>query len=204
MTPNLLNCSKLLEVPSFVRPMEDKETRVGKTTALECMASGSPKPKVTWSKDGLPLAANERHFFTADNQLLVVVQTQPSDAGSYMCEMSNTLGTERGYSHLTVLPAQPGDDSMTGIIIIAVVCCVVGTSLVWVVIIYKTRKRHEEFMPTSSNDTSMPNEFVSYPTCLTTCPEEFKGCTQHLFSDDNSGKFDKLLKIKTKLTFSVS
>ena len=176
-----------IEVPSFVKPMENKETRVGITTVLECMATGSPKPKLSWSKDGTPLTDNKRHFFTADDQLLVIVETQPSDAGTYTCEMSNTLGTERGESRLTVVPTNPVDESMTGIIIIAVVCCIVLTSLVWVVIIYRTRKRHDEYLPTNTNDAPHPAELVRYPSCRAPCPEEFKGCTQHLFSDDNSG-----------------
>ena len=40
------------------------------------------------------------------------------------------------------------ESTTTGIIIIAVVCCVVGTSLVWVIIIYQTRKRHEMYSAT--------------------------------------------------------
>lgn len=86
--------------------MEDKETRAGETTVLECMASGSPKPKLTWTKDGGPLYATERHFFTAGNQLLIIVHSQIADSGVYTCEMSNTLGTERGSSHLTVTPGE--------------------------------------------------------------------------------------------------
>lgn len=33
------------------------------------------------------------------------------------------------------------EDDMMGLIIITVVCCAVGTSIVWVVIIYQTRRR---------------------------------------------------------------
>jgi hypothetical protein len=40
----------------------------------------------------------------------------------------------------------------TGLVIIAVVVCVVGTSLVWVVIIYKTRQRRQNFF--KSNEAS--------------------------------------------------
>lgn len=48
------------------------------------------------------------------------------------------------------------ESTTTGIIIIAVVCCVVGTSLVWVIIIYHTRKRHEAYSatPTGEEHTS--------------------------------------------------
>lgn len=142
--------------------MEDKETVSGETTVLECMASGSPKPRLTWSKDGGPLLATERHFFTADNQLLIIVHTKTSDAGRYECEMSNSLGTERDSSMVTVIATSLAsgtvldDDSATiGIIIIAIVCCVVGTSIVWVIIIYHTRKRARN--SPASAPSSIPN-----------------------------------------------
>lgn len=107
----------------------------------------------------------ERHFFAAANQLLIIVDTTEADSGKYTCEMSNTLGTERGNIRLAVMPnpncdsgvqggvgvgmvgsAGSDNDGWTtvGIVIIAVVCCVVGTSLVWVVIIYHTRRRNED------------------------------------------------------------
>ena len=146
-----------IETPSFVKPMEDKDTVTGETTVLECMASGSPKPRLTWTKDGGPLVATERHFFTADNQLLIIVHTKASDAGRYECDMSNSLGTERDSSMVSVIPASLAsgslldDESATiGIIIIAVVCCVVGTSIVWVIIIYQTRKRARTSTTTST------------------------------------------------------
>uniref|UniRef100_A0A3B5L3B0 Ig-like domain-containing protein n=1 Tax=Xiphophorus couchianus TaxID=32473 RepID=A0A3B5L3B0_9TELE len=118
-----------------------------------------------------PLVVTERHFFAAANQLLIIVDAAEVDAGKYTCEMSNALGTERGNVRLAVLPnpncdsgVQSGagnvmgsgsgadDDGWTtvGIVIIAVVCCVVGTSLVWVVIIYHTRRRNEDCSVTNT------------------------------------------------------
>lgn len=92
------------ETPSFVKPMENKEIMVGRSIVLECMASGSPRPKITWKKNGSPLQTTERHFFTAENQLLIIVNTVVSDAGSYECEMNNTIGSAVGASHLTINP----------------------------------------------------------------------------------------------------
>ncbi|XP_037093198.1 leucine-rich repeats and immunoglobulin-like domains protein 3 [Pollicipes pollicipes] len=134
----------VLEVPSFVRPMEHRQVVAGETAVLDCMASGSPAPRLTWTKDGAPLLATERHFYTAGQQLLIIVQTTPADAGSYECQLSNVLGEERGSATLTVLPGPSfglDDDSTYAIIIIAVVSGVVVTSLVWVIIIYHARKR---------------------------------------------------------------
>lgn len=182
----------VLETPSFVKAMKDKETRSGETAVLECLASGSPKPKLTWTKDGGPLIATERHFFTVDNQLLIIVQTQVSDSGEYTCEMSNTLGTERDSSYLTIYSAtdresgSQDDSTATGIIVIAVVCCVVGTSLVWIIIIYQTRKRAEEYAPTNSDEATLPSELAPFAAYPTTCTEEYKGSAPHLFLDSNS------------------
>lgn len=153
----LFELFEIIETPSFVKQMEDREIVTGETTVLECMASGSPKPRLNWTKDGGPLVATERHFFTADSQLLIIVHTKTSDAGRYECEMSNPLGVERDSTMLTVIPTSllsgdREDESATiGIIIIAVVCCVVGTSIVWVIIIHQTRKRAR------INDLSLPS-----------------------------------------------
>lgn len=90
------------ETPSFVKLMENKEVVVGGSIVMECMASGSPRPQLSWRKNGSPLLATERHFLTAENQLLIIVNAEPSDAGSYECEMSNSLGSVMGASLLSI------------------------------------------------------------------------------------------------------
>jgi hypothetical protein len=132
------------ESPSFVKPMENKEVISGKSSVLECMSSGFPKPKLQWLKDNRPIDASGRHFFAADYQLLIIVDTSLSDAGVYKCTMINDLGTKFDYMKLTVVPASTfigvGYDFL-GIIVIIIVACCVGTSIIWVVIIYQTRRR---------------------------------------------------------------
>jgi hypothetical protein len=97
--------------------MENKEIMVGDSIVLECMASGSPRPKLSWRKDGCALQTTERHFFTAEDQLLIIVNTIASDAGKYECQMNNSLGSIVGASYLTV---KPGD----WIIISRGLCCI--------------------------------------------------------------------------------
>lgn len=96
----------ILGGPTFVKPMENKEIIAGGSVVLECMAGGSPRPKLTWRKNSSPLQATERHFFTAEDQLLIIVNTVPSDAGEYQCEMSNSLGSVVGTSYLTINPGK--------------------------------------------------------------------------------------------------
>lgn len=139
-------------------PLEDRVVSVGETVALQCKASGSPPPRITWLKGDRPLSLTERHHFTPGNQLLVVQNVVVEDAGRYTCEMSNALGTERAHSQLSVLPT-PGcrkDGTTVGIFTIAVVCSIVLTSLVWVCIIYQTRKKSEEYSVTNTGEPPRP------------------------------------------------
>ncbi|XP_062850761.1 leucine-rich repeats and immunoglobulin-like domains protein 3 [Trichomycterus rosablanca] len=185
----------VLETPSFLRPLTDRTVARGETAVLQCIAGGSPPPRLNWTKDDGPLTLTERHFFAAGNQLLIIVDAAEADAGTYTCEMSNPLGTERGNVRLAVLPnpncesSQAGsgvlgtigggyeEDGWTtvGIVIIAVVCCVVGTSLVWVVIIYHTRRRNEDCSVTNTDETNLPADIPSYLSSQGTLAEHQDG-----------------------------
>ncbi|XP_036896801.1 leucine-rich repeats and immunoglobulin-like domains protein 1 isoform X2 [Sturnira hondurensis] len=154
----------VLETPSLVVPLEDRVVSMGDTVALQCKAAGSPPPRITWLKGDRPLSLTERHHFTPGNQLLVVQNVVAEDAGQYTCEMSNALGTERAHSQLSILPS-PGcrrDGTTAGIFTIAVVCSIVLTSLVWVCIIYQTRKKSEEYSVTNTDETIVPPDVPSY------------------------------------------
>ncbi|XP_074922110.1 leucine-rich repeats and immunoglobulin-like domains protein 3 isoform X3 [Chelonoidis abingdonii] len=178
----------VLETPSFLRPLLDRTVTKGETAVLQCIAGGSPPPRLNWTKDDSPLVVTERHFFAAGNQLLIIVDTDIEDAGKYTCEMSNTLGTERGNIRLNVIPTPTCDSpqniapsldddgwATVGIVIIAVVCCVVGTSLVWVVIIYHTRRRNEDCSITNTDETNLPADIPSYLSSQGTLAERQDG-----------------------------
>uniref|UniRef100_A0A803VFP9 Leucine rich repeats and immunoglobulin like domains 3 n=1 Tax=Ficedula albicollis TaxID=59894 RepID=A0A803VFP9_FICAL len=178
----------VLETPSFLRPLLDRTVTKGETAVLQCIAGGSPPPRLNWTKDDSPLMVTERHFFAAGNQLLIIVDTDVEDAGKYTCEMSNTLGTERGNIRLNVIPTPTCDSpqniapsldddgwATVGIVIIAVVCCVVGTSLVWVIIIYHTRRRNEDCSITNTDETNLPADIPSYLSSQGTLAERQDG-----------------------------
>ncbi|XP_056443603.1 leucine-rich repeats and immunoglobulin-like domains protein 3 [Gadus chalcogrammus] len=194
----------VLETPSFLRPLRDRTVSKGETAVLQCIAGGSPPPRLNWTKDDAPLLVTERHFFAAANQLLIVVDAAEGDAGRYTCEMSNALGTERGDVRLAVLPAPNCEGgggvsgggggglgmgggaaaaggaeedgwNTVGIVVIAVVCCVVGTSLVWVVIIYHTRRRSEDCSVTNTDETHLPADIPSYLSSQGTLADRQEG-----------------------------
>ncbi|XP_072454828.1 leucine-rich repeats and immunoglobulin-like domains protein 1 isoform X2 [Notamacropus eugenii] len=154
----------VLETPSLVIPLEDRVAAVGETVALQCKARGSPSPRITWLKGKQPVNITDRHHFTPGNQLLIIQSVVLEDADRYTCEMSNPLGTERAHSQVSVLPT-PGcrkDGTTVGIFTIAVVCSIVLTSLVWVCIIYQTRKKSEEYSVTNTDETIVPPDVPSY------------------------------------------
>lgn len=54
----------LFPVPPYIeQPMQSKKSsKKGETTVLQCMASGSPQPKLTWLKDDKELVVSQRLF----------------------------------------------------------------------------------------------------------------------------------------------
>ncbi|XP_050810254.1 leucine-rich repeats and immunoglobulin-like domains protein 2 isoform X1 [Gopherus flavomarginatus] len=190
----------VLETPSFVRPLEDRTVTRGETAVLQCIAGGSPAPRLNWTKDDGPLTVTERHFFAAANQLLIIVDAGLEDAGKYTCIMSNTLGTERGHIYLNVLSSQNCDSSQSGIlheedgwttvgiVIIVVVCCVVGTSLVWVIVIYHMRRKSEDYSITNTEEMNLPADIPSYLSSQGTLSEPQEG-----YSNSEAGSHQQLM-----------
>ncbi|XP_040143295.2 leucine-rich repeats and immunoglobulin-like domains protein 2 isoform X5 [Ictidomys tridecemlineatus] len=190
----------VLETPSFIRPLEDKTVTRGETAVLQCIAGGSPAPRLNWTKDDGPLLVTERHFFAAANQLLIIVDAGLEDAGKYTCIMSNTLGTERGHIYLNVISSPNCDSSQSsigheddgwttvGIVIIVVVCCVVGTSLIWVIVIYHMRRKSEDYSITNTEELNLPADIPSYLSSQGTLSEPQEG-----YSNSEAGSHQQLM-----------
>lgn len=137
------------EPPSFIKKMENKDVIQGKTIVLECLAQGSPIPNLKWLKNGHTIDITERHFFAAEQQLLIIVNTLLTDSGIYSCELNNNYGNKTDSLKLTVnkttIKITPIFNlrDMMGIVIITVFCCAVGTSIIWVIIIYQSKKKKQ-------------------------------------------------------------
>jgi len=77
---------------------------VGQEVILECLGFGTPKPKIKWTKDGVPLTTSDRHRFTAEDHLLVIANTNTNDSGTYQCKMNNSLGIKIQETEVVIMP----------------------------------------------------------------------------------------------------
>ncbi|XP_062547275.1 leucine-rich repeats and immunoglobulin-like domains protein 2 [Armigeres subalbatus] len=155
----------VLESPMLLKPLETKVAELGTSIVLDCSASGYPKPTIQWFKDGEPLVITERHFIIAEGQLMIIVKTDFDDAGDYVCQVENEFGREQGLMKLSVIEGEElveddipnsntetvtnghvlNDRDIVAIILITIVCCCILTSLIWLVVMFRMRKRNDGF-----------------------------------------------------------
>uniref|UniRef100_A0A224YX47 Down syndrome cell adhesion molecule-like protein 1 n=1 Tax=Rhipicephalus zambeziensis TaxID=60191 RepID=A0A224YX47_9ACAR len=82
--------------PAWKKVPGDTEVREGYNRSFQCIAFGSPKPNVTWSKqkesrDGwMTMRADSRISF--EGSTMTIMDIQLSDTGTYSCVASNGVG----------------------------------------------------------------------------------------------------------------
>ncbi|XP_022603168.1 hemicentin-1 [Seriola dumerili] len=74
----------------------------GFPTELECKATGSPLPAITWYKDGRPLTSAAGVTMLKRGQVLEIERAQLSDAGIYRCVAVNLAGVAEIFHSLQV------------------------------------------------------------------------------------------------------
>ncbi|XP_035996829.1 hemicentin-1 isoform X1 [Fundulus heteroclitus] len=85
----------------------NKTVLSGFPTELECQATGSPLPAVTWYKDGRPLTGAAGVPVQKRGQVLEIGRAQLSDAGIYRCVAVNLAGAaEKVYSLQVFVPPE--------------------------------------------------------------------------------------------------
>ena len=67
------------------------QTFTGTSVALKCQTEGSPKPVVSWSKNGEPLESKGRVSISSDGTL-TIKSTRAQDTGRYKCSAKNAIG----------------------------------------------------------------------------------------------------------------
>ncbi|KAM7133198.1 immunoglobulin superfamily member 10 [Molossus nigricans] len=115
---SLMHVSLTLK-PARIDRQQPVETQVlhGRAFQVDCKASGSPAPHVSWSlPDGTRVnralhaadgGRRARRYTLFDNGTLYFNQVGVAEEGDYTCHAQNTLGKDEMKVHLTVVTAAP-------------------------------------------------------------------------------------------------
>ena len=70
----------------------------GLSTVLDCIATGDPRPQVTWFFNSSPLpdigSSPPTRIQQSSNDSLLISEVQTTDRGAYICRATNSAGTE--------------------------------------------------------------------------------------------------------------
>uniref|UniRef100_A0A7N6A605 Down syndrome cell adhesion molecule a n=1 Tax=Anabas testudineus TaxID=64144 RepID=A0A7N6A605_ANATE len=86
--------------PHILDSFERREVMASHRVELPCKASGHPAPKYRWLKDNRPLEPDTR--FRQSVTGLLIERAQPSDTGTYVCEVWNGYGNAEVVGRLQV------------------------------------------------------------------------------------------------------
>uniref|UniRef100_A0A8C5XAV9 non-specific serine/threonine protein kinase n=1 Tax=Microcebus murinus TaxID=30608 RepID=A0A8C5XAV9_MICMU len=81
--------------PDFEEELADCTAELGETVKLACRVTGTPKPVVSWYKDGKPVEVDPHHILIedADGSCALILDTLTgADSGQYMCFAASTAG----------------------------------------------------------------------------------------------------------------
>ncbi|XP_045659965.1 obscurin isoform X26 [Ursus americanus] len=81
--------------PDFEEELADCTAELGETVKLACRVTGTPKPIVSWYKDGKPVEVDPHHILIEDPDgscALILDNLTGTDSGQYMCFAASAAG----------------------------------------------------------------------------------------------------------------
>ncbi|KAM4870705.1 obscurin isoform X20 [Urocitellus parryii] len=82
--------------PEFEEELADCTAELGETVKLACRVTGTPKPTVSWYKDGKPVEVDPHHILIEDPDgscTLILDNLTGIDSGQYMCFATSAAGS---------------------------------------------------------------------------------------------------------------
>ncbi|XP_053324277.1 obscurin [Spea bombifrons] len=82
--------------PQFIEFLADCTAELGETVKLACRVTGTPKPSVSWYKDGRPVEVDPHHIIIEDPDgscTLILDNLTGADSGQYMCFAVSAAGS---------------------------------------------------------------------------------------------------------------
>ncbi|XP_033111500.1 titin-like [Anneissia japonica] len=102
-----LNVSKATpEPPRFVQPLSSLTVQEGEIAKFECIATGVPRPDITWCRDNQEInhgGAFKIHDDGKDKYSITLKDSVPEDSGTITCWAENDVGRTMCGAELTVI-----------------------------------------------------------------------------------------------------
>lgn len=105
-TRNPINDGEANKPPKVIIPLENVKLEEGQNVQLACKIEGSPRPKLTWFKDGEPLPAASRftpnYDYYTNIATLKIDTATPNDVGTYVVLAENVAGKDQTFCQIFV------------------------------------------------------------------------------------------------------
>ncbi|XP_044304103.1 fibroblast growth factor receptor-like 1 isoform X2 [Varanus komodoensis] len=109
---------KLWARPRFTQPAKMRRRviarPVGSSVRLKCVASGNPRPDISWLKDNKPLTPQEIGENKRKRWTLNLKNLKPEDSGRYTCRVFNRIGEINATYKVEVIQRTRSKPVLTG------------------------------------------------------------------------------------------
>ncbi|XP_071519628.1 vascular endothelial growth factor receptor 1-like isoform X1 [Panulirus ornatus] len=146
---SLYSVTRLIQVKPMIAPkwkdgssspLRDYSLHEMGNLTMDCSADGTPPPEVTWYKDNVMLDKTLKHPEVIGNQISFHF-LKTSDAGHYLCEVTNRAGTITSESYVKVFDPDAFVDTNVLIIVGVLVFILLVIMIFFSRKIYQDRKR---------------------------------------------------------------
>ncbi|XP_062841606.1 vascular endothelial growth factor receptor 1 [Trichomycterus rosablanca] len=134
----------VLESPVLLQNLSNCSVNVSSSVTLQCLASGVPKPLITWYKDGRRLKQVSGIMLAPEDGSLHIDRIAIDDQGLYKCEATNEKGSVESSAYISV---ENSTEAFSMEIPMLACTCVVAT-LFWLLLTLLIRKLRQ---PNSTN-----------------------------------------------------
>ena len=88
--------SLFIPTARFTENTRDQQSLIAHTSGIiNCTAEGTPRPQITWRKQGEKLVLDGRRFSQIPSGSLYIHPVHPEDSGTYRCTMTQNKGSKR-------------------------------------------------------------------------------------------------------------
>jgi len=97
--------SSIIALPILTKKLTDQEVMINNEIRFVVDITGSPAPKISWTKDDNPIQPDTDHIIESDNTTytLIIKNIKSTDEGKYRVLAENSLGQVDSTGQLTVL-----------------------------------------------------------------------------------------------------